>query len=134
MSGTGATVAAALTEAQKVEIRRYCGYPAYGAGAAGFDSWRFFQAYGVLEYRMTNLAPDEVAVVLRYVGTLEALERAVPEAAENLDTEAAGPWQHNPKEVRERLQLFDQWRRRLCQFLGLPPGPGFEQAGIPLIV
>ena len=42
MSGTGATVAAALTEAPKVEIRRYCGYPAYGAGAAGFDSWRFF--------------------------------------------------------------------------------------------
>ena len=134
MSGSSANVPAPLTEAQKVEVRRFCGYPAYGAGAAGFDSWRFFQAYGTLEYRMNNLAADEVAVVLRYLATLEALEQAIPQSADNLDTEAAGPWQHNPKELRERLQLFDHWRRRLCQFLGLPPGPAFEAAGLTLIV
>jgi hypothetical protein len=31
----------AFTDAEKTDIRRYCGYPAYGAGAAGNMGWRF---------------------------------------------------------------------------------------------
>ncbi len=49
----------AFTDAEKTDIRRFCGYPAYGAGAAGFQSWRFYQAYGMLEYRMNNLSAAE---------------------------------------------------------------------------
>ena len=41
-----------FTDAEKTDIRRHCGYPAYGAGAAGFQAWRFYQAYGLLEYRI----------------------------------------------------------------------------------
>ena len=135
MSGSVSSAPGTLSEAQKVDVRRFCGYPAYGAGAAGFQSWRFFQAYGTLEYRMNNLAAEEVAVVVNYLATLAALEVAIPEASGNLDTEAAASWQHNQQEVRDRAALFDQWRRRLCGFLGLPPGPALGPSdGITLIV
>jgi hypothetical protein len=30
--------------------------------------------------------------------------------------------------------LFDGWRRRLCGFLGVPPGPALAAAGISLVV
>lgn len=135
MSGGTSSAPGTLTEAQKVDVRRFCGYPAYGAGVAGFEGWRFFQAYGTLEYRMNNLAPAEVSVVVTYLATLAALEVAVPEASGNLDTDAAASWQHNPHEVRDRFALFDQWRRRLCGFLGLPPGSALGPSnGITLIV
>ena len=129
-----ACVASGFSDAQKVQVRRYCGYPAYGAGAAGFSSWRFFQAYGTLEYRLNNLAPAEIAVVLQYVSTLGTIEAAIPRISENLDTESAAAWTHNADELKDREALFDSWRRRLCGFLGVPPGPAVGQAGVTLVV
>jgi len=123
-----------FTDGQKADIRRFCGYPAYGAAAAGFNSWRFFQAYGTLEYRMNNLAPAEIAVTLQYISTLAALEVAIPATSENLDTEMAAAWGHNANEMRDRTNLFDDWRRRLCGFLGVPPGPALADSGITLVV
>lgn len=123
-----------FSDAQKVQVRRYCGYPAYGAGAAGFSSWRFFQAYGTLEYRLNNLAPAEIAVTLQYVSTLETIEAAIPRISENLDTESAAAWTHNADELRDREALFDSWRRRLCGFLGVPPGSALGQPGVALVV
>jgi len=131
MSGT---VATPFTDAQKADIRRFCGYPAHGAGDAGFGSWRFFQAYGTLEYRLNNLAPAEGAVVLQYISTLAAIEVVIPRTSDNLDTESAAAWTHNADELKDRLNLFDSWRRRLCGFLGVPPGPALGQAGIQLVV
>ena len=75
MSGSAALC---FTDGQKADIRRFCGYPAYGAGASGFNGWRFFQAYGTLEYRLNNLAPAEIAVTLQYISTLATLEAAIP--------------------------------------------------------
>lgn len=124
----------AFTEAERTDIRRYCGYPAYGAGDAGFQGWRFFQVYGLMEWRISHLTGTEEAVVRRYLMTLGQLELAIPTAAANLDTDRAAVWTHNANEVRERASLFDDWRRRLCGFLGLPPGPGLGDGGIALVV
>ena len=123
-----------FTDAEKTDIRRFCGYPAYGMGAAGFQGWRFFQAYGLLEYRLNNLAPAEEQVVRGYLGNLHPLENAIPQAAGNLDTDQAAVWTRNAEEVRDRQGLFDDWRRRLCGFLGLPPGPALGDRGITLLV
>jgi hypothetical protein len=131
MSGS---VATAFSDGQKADIRRFCGYPAFGAGNAGFNSWRFFQAFGTLEYRLNNLAPAEIAVVLQYISTLATIEAAIPGTSDNLDTESAAAWTHNADEMQDRVNLFDTWRRRLCGFLGVPPGPGLGQAGIQLVV
>jgi hypothetical protein len=118
-----------FTDAQLTDIRRFCGYPAYGGGPSGFQSWRFFQAYGLLEYRLQNLSPEEVQVVLNQLAILYTLEAAVPNAGGNLDTAQAAVWTHNAREVADRAELFDDWRRRLCAFLGVPPGPGLASGG-----
>jgi len=73
---------------------------------------------------MNNFSTAEQTVTLGYLATLNQLEQSVPAAGANLDTDGAGEWQHNRNEVADRLQLFDGWRRRLCAFLGVPPGEG----------
>jgi hypothetical protein len=123
-----------FSDTEKTDIRRFCGYPAYGAGPWGFQGWRFFQAYGLLEYRLNNLSPAEEAVCRTYLGTLRGLEAAVPQAGQNLDTDQAAVWSRNQDEVRDRFALFDEWRRRLCSFLGVPQGPAFGDPGITLVV
>ena len=122
-----------FTDQQKTDIRRFCGYPAYGASDAG-SGWRFFTAYGALEYRMNNLSTNEVAVVLTYLATLTQLETAVLGASDNLDSDGAASWSHNRNEVADRIRLFDSWRRRLCAFLGVPPGDGLGTGGLSLVV
>lgn len=123
-----------LTDSEKIDTRRHCGYPAYGGTASGFSSWRFYQVYGLLEYRIANLAVGELAVVRTYLGTLSSLEAAVPAASVGLDTDQAAVWTRNQNEIRDRLNLYDGWRVRLCAFLGIPPGPGFLSNSINLIV
>ena len=112
-----------LSDAEKVDIRRFCGYPAYGAAPTGMQSWRFFQVYGLLEFRLTNLSDAEIAIARRYLGTLTTLELAVPAASENLDTDQASVWSRNKNEIADRTRLLDNWRQRLCGFLGVPVGP-----------
>jgi len=124
----------AFLDSEKTDIRRYCGYPAYGAGNAGFQGWRFYQVYGLMEYRMNFLSGSEEAVVRQYLATLAQLEAGVPQAASNLDTDKAAVWTHNANEVRDRARLFDDWRRRLCGFLGLPPGPALGDGGVTVVV
>jgi hypothetical protein len=124
----------AFSEAERTDVRRYCGYPAYGAGDSGFQGWRFYQVYGLMEFRLQHLSGSEEAVVRQYLATLAVLEHAIPEAAVNLDTDRAAVWTRNADEVRERTQLFDDWRRRFCGFLGLPPGPGLGDGGVRVVV
>jgi hypothetical protein len=123
-----------LSDPVKVAVRRFCGYPAFGSDDAGNLGWRFFTAYGALEYRMNNLTSDEEAVVLTYVATLTELEGGIPVAAETLNSDAAASWTRNTNEIQDRLRLFDAWRRRLCGFLGVPPGEALGPGGVGLIV
>ncbi len=130
----------ALTDQERVDIRRFAGYPAYGQGASGFQSWRFFQAYGTLEYRLANLsASEETALRTTYLtgpNNLYALEQAITASSANLDTDAAAVWTHNKDEVRDRTRLFNYSCKRLLSFMGLPPGPNFagNSGSISLIV
>ena len=124
----------AFTDAEKADIRRFCGYPAYGAADSNMQSWRFFQVYGLLEFRMNNLSDAEAAIVQRYLGTLTMLEFAVPHVGDNLDTDQAAVWTRNRDELRDRIRLYDDWRRRLCGFFGVPPGPAMTDNGIALVV
>ena len=123
-----------FTDQQKTDIRRFCGYSAYGASPSGNMGWRFYTAYGQLEYRMNNLSVAETGVVQNYLLTLTQLEAAVPASGPNLDSHVAGPWTHNPTEVRDRLRLLDEWRRRLCAFFGIPPGEGLSSSGLSWVV
>ena len=134
MSGSSSLATTPFTDAERVDIRRFCGYPAYGAGASGFQSWRFFEAYGTLEFRLTNLGPSEFQVVRQYLATLYGLEQAVPTASTNMDTDQAAAWKHNKSEILERARLFDDWCRRLTAFLGVPAGPSLCSSAAAIII
>jgi len=123
-----------LSDAEKVDIRRFCGYPAYGAAPAGMQSWRYFQVYGLLEFRLNNLSTSEIAVTRRYLGSLTSLEVAIPATSENLDTDQASMWTRNKDELTDRMRLFNDWRRRLCGFLGIAGGPDLAGNTTMLIV
>jgi hypothetical protein len=119
----------AFTTAEKVDIRRFAWYPVFGAVPSSFQSYRFFQAYGTLEYRLSNLLPEEETVVRTvYLANLYTLESAIPASSGNLDTDKAAVWEHNRDEVRDREALFTNWRTKLCSFLGVPPGPDYGKA------
>ena len=124
----------AFSDPEKTNIRRYCGYPAYGNSAGGNMGWRFYQAYGALEYRMNNLSPAEEAVVRGQLQSLAFLESGVPASADNLDTDQAAIWKRNPDEPWHRIRLFGHQRRQLCQFFGIEPGPGLGDGSVRLVV
>lgn len=123
----------ALTDQERVDIRRFCGYPMYGGVPSGFQSYRFFQNYGTLEYRMTNLSATEEttlrSIYLTGPNNLYTLEQAVTSASDNLDTDVAAVWTHNKNEVRDRMRLYNLRRRDLCGFLGIPPGDSLAGQG-----
>lgn len=124
----------ALTNTEKVNVRRYCGFPAFGGQPVQAFGHRFYQWYGTLEFRMGNLQAEEESVVRSFLTNLAALEAAVPAASDNLDTAQAAVWTHNSKEVRDRMDLYGKWRRELCAFFGVPPGPGLSEGGLKLVV
>jgi hypothetical protein len=123
-----------FTDSELTDLRRHCGYPAYGIGNGGFSNWRFYQAYGLLEYRLQRLSGAEEGIARIYIATLATLERAVTESSATLDTDSAAAWVRNAREVADRTRLFDDWRRRLCGFLGIPAGPALGDGSTRLVV
>lgn len=124
----------ALTDAEKVDIRRYCGFQMFGGQPVQAFGHRFYTHYGTLEFRMTNMLPEEEVVARQFLTDLHGLEADIPASRDNLDTDQAAVWKHNSKEVRDRTRLYRQWRRELCAFIGIPPGPGLTPGGIRLVV
>lgn len=118
-----------FTEAELIDIRRYCGYPAVGTGVVVFPFPWWFKYYSALETRLQNLTDAEASVVATHLTQLATLESAIVGASDNLDTAKASVWEWNSNEVRDRTRLYDQWRRKLCGFLGVPPGPDLGEGG-----
>jgi len=123
----------ALTDSQRAAVRRFAGYPQVGANHAT-DASRDF-AYGwtlpgtweTLTSILDNLRPEnEETLVDVYLTNLATLESAIVGAADNLDTVSAGPWVRSQTEISDRIALFNKWRREMCAFLGIAPGPGLR--------
>lgn len=125
-----------FTTAEKVDIRRFCGFQAYGSQPVQAFGHRFSTHYGTLEFRLNNYGPEEEAVIrTTYLANLNTLETAIVSASANLDTDQAAVWKHNKNEQRDRESLFNSWRKNLCDFIGIPPGPGLASGGgISLVV
>ena len=120
---------AALTEAELTDARRFLGYAAHGAMRGGAANAWFYQASAAADARLGMLSESEVGVLRGYLRTLAQMEAAIPAVAEGLDTASAAGWVRNAGELEERERLFDGWRRRMCGFLGLVPGPELRRGG-----
>jgi hypothetical protein len=117
----------AFTPQERVDLRRFCGYGQFGALAGQGFSYRFFQQYGNMEYRLTNSLPEEETTIrTNYLANLYVVETAVIAAQTNFDTESAAVWHHNQKEHRDRVRHYNWLRRELCGMLGIEPGPALS--------
>src|SRR6266850_3921450 len=142
----------ALTEAQRVDIRRHLGYGVIGNLPLGgsFISYRFFVEQGLLEFRINALSPSEEAVLVGsatqpvvgvplnpnfqdpdndnvydgYLNICNVLEGKIATASGNLDTDKAGMWTARKEEIAQRMWLYNIWCRRMAQYLYLPMGAG----------
>ena len=95
----------ALTLANKSNIRRHLRYPVAGlpttgpAGStfgAGNIGYRYFQAWGQLEYRLNNLAPDEEARIVGQAYSAIALTGPQPGAGDTIGITFSGGPLTNP--------------------------------------
>lgn len=116
-----------FTDAQKVDIRRYCGFYLFGSQPIQTFAWRFTNQYGHLEFVMNNMSDDEVTVVLTvYLPNLNQLEADIPAIRQNLDTKQAAVWFWNTNEIDDRIKLFRYWCKQLAAFMGVGEGPGLS--------
>lgn len=122
-----------LSEIEKVNIRRYCWYPARGNSNIS-GSWLYFSHYGILEYRLENFSQEEISVMRSMLATLALLEQGPASSSDNLDTDKAAIWTHNKNEVSDRVNLFRQQRLEIVKFIGIEPGPGFNNFSVKLSV
>jgi hypothetical protein len=135
MSGANSpTGTSAFTATELVNIRRYLGYPPGGTDISGFQSWRFNQIFGLMEWKLNNSSPEEITQTRTYLATLATLEAAIPAAADNLDTIQIAVLYQNPREVQMRDTLYNNWRRKFAGFLGIPTGPYITNANSSRIV
>lgn len=122
----------ALTDAQLVATRRYLGYPLAGTTMQITENqdvvyMRFGMVTMSLHKRLTSLSAAEESVLINtYLLNLDTLENDIIDARENLDTDVAAVWKRNRNEIDDRASLFADWRRRLCAFIGIAPGPGIS--------
>ena len=109
---------------ERVQIRRLLGYSVIGTvsatGGAMFDSWRFMQAPGVLEYRLTNIAPNECAMVRMFTATWLYLDNLRLAANDGLDVGTAAIYIRNKQEMTERTLQMDLIRQELASVLAVP--------------
>jgi hypothetical protein len=127
-----------LTDQQLADTRRFAGYPMLGDTVA--DNSRDF-AYGwvspgtwqTLYHRLTNLRPEEETILVNFLTKISGLETAVTDSSDNLDTDQAAVWFHNKNEVSDRMKLYNLWRRQMCEFIGIAPGPNLGQGGTRLV-
>lgn len=123
-----------LTDQQLADVRRFTGYPMLGDTVADNSrdlayGWVSPGTWQTLYHRLTSLRPEEEARVVTFLTTLSGLETAVTDSTENLDTDQAAVWVHNKNEVSDRMKLYRLWRRELCAFIGIPPGPSLGKGG-----
>jgi hypothetical protein len=119
---------ATLSDQEKADIREFCGYPLIGDGTVVFPEPWVNVFWLALEVRLNTAQPVEYQKMRYYLSLLYPLDIAIVNSTANLDTDQAAVWYHNKKEVRDRTRLFNQYRGRLLQFLGIPAGPGLNDA------
>lgn len=119
-----------FTDQQLADIRRFCGFPAAANGSVLFPAPWVNVQYLALDYRLQTLSTTEGGIVINtYLTNLYNLENDIVGVRTNMETEQAAVWKRNKNVLKDRIQLFDEWRRRLCDFMGIQPGPGLADVG-----
>jgi hypothetical protein len=114
-----------FTNVEKVAIRKFCGYGVKTPIGLTLDG-----DYGRLEFVLNNMDDDEANDVrVSYLSNLQDYESAILLTADSVDTAQAAVWTRNPKELQERTAIYNGLRKRLCEYIGIAPGPGLNVGG-----
>lgn len=129
---------AVLTDAQKDDVRRHCGFPVFGLGVGTTPptfGYRYYEWYLILEYRMNNLGQNQANLLVNtYIANCNMLEQQILTAGSNLDTDKAAVWTHNKNEVSDRFALYKLWCDRTIEFLGVQTPSKLLSFGLRLVV
>ena len=132
------TSPAVLTDAQKDDVRRHCGFPVFGLGVGTTPptfGYRYYAWYLILEYRMNNLSQNQANLLTNtYIANCNQLEQAILTASGNLDTDRAAVWYHNKNEVPDRFKLYKLWCDRTIEFMGLESPSKLLGLGLRIVV
>ncbi len=129
----------ALTDAQMTDVRRYAGYPSAGTTqpiTVNSDIaylWFGMRQMSLYERLTTLSATEEAVLTTNFLTNLATLEQDVLGARVNLDTEQASVWKWNKNEINDRSTLFNKYRRDMCAFLGMEPGPGLGDGSMRIV-
>lgn len=124
-----------FTDAEKVLIRKYAGYMAFGNVPYGNVGWRYTEHYGAMEFRLNVLTQDEIDEVRNnFLPNLALLFSDIPNTRENSDTKQAAVWYRNPTELQERRDNYNDFRRQMCDFIGIPYGPALRKTQLRLVI
>lgn len=127
ITGPNGVQVVVLDDDTKVDIRRYCGYPAYGPGASNyFELGVFLDNYRQLETRMNLLTASEYSRVTYMLTYLRSLEDDLFAMRQAMIVDQAAVFKRNLQEPGDRHGEFRWWLRHLVNFLGIRPGPNFE--------
>lgn len=119
-----------FTDAQMVDIRRFCGYPARGTANNMFNSNLFFTWFEELQYRAMNLSPAEGAIVANeYLVQINGARRDIFNARANQTALASGSVTFRDNEMEIRRGEYERLCYELCNFFGVGPGPNFGVGG-----
>lgn len=119
----------ALTDTQRLDVRRWLGWPALlVAGQGDYVLAQAGLSTITLEARLDALTAAEEEFVTTRLTQIQSLDDGVLASADGMDTSEAGPWIANPLEVPQRVALRDRWRRDLADFLGVDPGPNLRSS------
>lgn len=113
-----------FTDAQLVQLRRYCGFPTMGNSVGKATDGVLTNVYGQLEYRLSTTTVEEAtSYILPSLIILQKLEDAILAAACNLRADQIAIWKRNQTEIQERNALYNRRRKDLCDYLGVGYGP-----------
>lgn len=118
-----------ITDSQKVDLRRMMWYPIFGSANTQAYGFRYMSQYGLMEYRFINMSAEEEMALLVLLNQCLALEIKLAAVSDDLDTSKAGPWTRNSKQLRENNSLLTLWRKKLCEYIGILPGPMHSMGG-----
>lgn len=115
----------ALLDSEKVQLRRLMWYGMKGNQFTQALGYRWATAYGLMEFRMYNMTPQEEDEIRTLLAQTLTCEQNILNVSQDMDTAAAGPWKRNPKQLAENRSLFTEWRFKLLAFFALEPGPEY---------
>jgi len=115
-----------LTEEEKMQIRKFCGYTNWGKQPSAGMGWRAWEANAYLENKMNALTDvEEERVKTLYIPNCLTAETNIQSVSQLLLVDTAAVFVRNKLQLKENIQLYNYWRLELCRFLGIGVGPFF---------